>query len=69
VGLFVEELAVCMPVNKCIGVCQSSRPVELGSESLPDQHARSSMVSARSFVNLLEYFSAFLNAHTLHEYA
>jgi hypothetical protein len=27
------------------------------------------MVSARAFMNLLEYFSAFLRADTLHEYA
>jgi hypothetical protein len=68
VGLLAEELAVCTPMNECFGICQSNQPVEPGSKGFPDQRVRSSMVSARAFVNLLEYFSAFLHADTLHEY-
>jgi hypothetical protein len=35
-GLFVEELAVCAPMNVCFGICQSSRLVETRSKSLAD---------------------------------
>jgi hypothetical protein len=69
VGLPAKKLAVGTPVNEFFGVWQSRRPVEPRSKSLPDQHARSSMVPARAFVDLLEYFFAFLRADTLHEYA
>jgi hypothetical protein len=68
-GLPAEKLAVGTPANEFFSVCQSHRPIETGSESLFDQHARSSMVLTRAFVDLLEYFSIFLRADTLHEYA
>jgi hypothetical protein len=69
VGLPAEELVVYTPANEFFSVCQSRLPVEPGSESLPDQRARSSMVSACTFMDLLEYFSAFLHVHALCEYA
>jgi hypothetical protein len=68
-GLPAEKLAVGTPVEEFFSVYQSRQPVEPRSESLPDQRARSSMVPARAFVDLLEYFFAFLHADTLHEYA
>jgi hypothetical protein len=67
--LFAKELAVGAPTNKCFGICQSSRPVETKVKCLADLCARSSMVPAHAFVNLLEYFFAFLHADTLQEYA
>jgi hypothetical protein len=67
-GLVVEELAVCTLANECFGVCQSSQSVEPRSEGFSDQRARSNMIFACAFINLVEYFSAFLCAYTLHEY-
>jgi hypothetical protein len=34
--LFAKELAVGTPPNECFGICQSSRPVEIGSKSFAD---------------------------------
>jgi hypothetical protein len=68
-GLPTEKLAVGTPADEFFGVCQSRRPVESRSESLPDQRTRRSMVPICAFMDLLEYFSAFLRADTLHEYA
>jgi hypothetical protein len=31
-GLFAKELAVGAPANECLGICQSSRPVEIRSK-------------------------------------
>jgi hypothetical protein len=53
VGLPTEKLAVGTPADKFFGVCQSRRPTESRSESLPDQRARSSMVPTHAFMDLL----------------
>jgi hypothetical protein len=68
-GLFAEEVAVCTPAKECFGMCQSSRLVETRSKSLANYCARSCVVPADAFVNLLEYLFAFLHADTVHEYA
>jgi hypothetical protein len=68
-SLFAKELAVGTASNECFGIYQSSWPVETRSKCLADYCARSRVVPAHAFMNLLEYLFALLPADTLHEYA
>jgi hypothetical protein len=67
--LLGEVLAPLAPSDEFLSIAQGCGPEESSSESLADQHARSRLVDADAFVDLLQDVLAFFSGKTIHEYS